>query len=45
MIGLDTIGTIVRQRMWRELLSLGTGNGQVWEPVPNTGTEGMEVYR
>ena len=33
MIGLDTIGTIVRQRMWRELLSLGTGKGQVWEPA------------
>jgi hypothetical protein len=29
MIGSDTIGKIVRQRTWRELLSLGTGKGQV----------------
>ena len=33
MIGLDTIGNIVRQRTWQELLSLGTGKGQVWEPA------------
>ena len=33
MIGLDTIGQIVRHRMWQELLSLGTGKGQVWEPA------------
>ena len=45
MIGLDTIGKIVRQRMWRELLSLGTGKGQVWEPVPYVGAKGMEIYR
>src|SRR5437879_13710693 len=33
MIGSDTIGKIVRQRTWQELLSLGTGKGQVWEPA------------
>ena len=45
MIGSDTIGKIVRQRTWQELLFLGTGKGQVWEPVPDAGAKGMEIHR